>query len=53
MLACTFIGDKTTLRENLGGFIEETKIDELMVTSYFYDEVAKFKSLAILKEALE
>jgi luciferase family oxidoreductase group 1 len=53
MLACTFIGDKTTLCENVGGFIEETKIDELMVTSYFYDEVAKFKSLAILKEALE
>lgn len=53
MLACTFIGDKETLRKNLGGFIEDTKIDELMVTSYFYDEVAKFKSLAILKEALE
>jgi len=53
MLACTFIGDVATLRENVGGFIEETKIDELMVTSYLYDEDAKFKSLAILKEALE
>lgn len=53
MLACTFIGDKETLRENLGGFIEDTKIDELMVTTYLYDEVAKFKSLEILKEALE
>jgi luciferase family oxidoreductase group 1 len=53
MLACTFIGDVATLRENVGGFIEETKIDELMVTSYFYDEDAKFRSLAILKEALE
>ena len=53
MLACTFIGDKDTLRKNLGGFIEDTKIDELMVTSYFYDEVAKMRSLEILKEALE
>ena len=53
MLACTFIGDKETLRKNLGGFIEDSKIDELMVTSYFYDEVAKFKSLEILKEVLE
>lgn len=52
MLACTFIGDIETLRKNLGGFIEDSKIDELMVTSYFYDEVAKFKSLEILKEAL-
>ena len=53
MLACTFIGNAATLRENLGGFIEDTKIDELMVTTYLYDEVAKFKSLEILKEALE
>jgi len=52
MLACTFIGDKETLRENLGSFIEETKIDELMVTSYFYDEVAKMRSLEILKEVI-
>ena len=52
MLACTFIGDKDRLRENLGGFIADTKIDELMVTSYFYDEAAKFNSLSILKEAL-
>lgn len=52
MLACTFIGDGATLRENLGGFIEDTKIDELMVTTYLYDELAKFKSLEILKEAL-
>ena len=53
MLACTFIGDKETLRKNLGGFIEDSKIDELMVTSYFYDEVAKMKSLEILKKVLE
>ena len=52
MLACTFIGDTATLRKNLGGFIDDTKIDELMVTSYLYDEVAKFRSLEILKEAL-
>jgi alkanesulfonate monooxygenase SsuD/methylene tetrahydromethanopterin reductase-like flavin-dependent oxidoreductase (luciferase family) len=53
MLACTFIGNKDTLRENVGGFIEDTKIDELMVTSYIYDEVAKMRSLEILKQALQ
>lgn len=52
MLACTFIGDKETLRKNLSGFIADTKTDELMVTSYLYDEVTRFKSLEILKEAL-
>lgn len=53
MLACTFIGNKDTLRENVGGFIEDTKIDELMVTSYLYDEVAKKRSLELLKQALQ
>jgi luciferase family oxidoreductase group 1 len=52
MLACTFIGNKETLKKNVSGFIEATKIDELMVTSYIFDEDAKFKSLSILKEAL-
>lgn len=52
MLACTFIGDTQSLRKNLSAFIEETKIDELMVTSYLFDEVAKFDSISILKEAL-
>ena len=53
MLACTFIGVQSTLRENLSGFIATTNIDELMVTSYLYDEKAKFNSLSILKDALE
>ena len=53
MLACTFIGDQATLRENLSGFIATTNIAELMVTSYLYDEKAKFNSLSILKDALE
>lgn len=52
MLACTFIGDKVKLKENLGSFLKDTAIDELMVTSYFYDEIAKMKSLSILKEVL-
>lgn len=52
MLACTFIGDEERLRENLSGFIADTKIDELMVTSYLYDEAAKWNSLSILQKAL-
>ena len=52
MLACTFIGNKRTLQKNLSGFIAATKIDELMVTNYLFDEVKKFESLEILKEVL-
>ena len=52
MLACTFIGNKRTLQKNLSGFIDATKIDELMVTNYLFDEVKKFESLEILKEVV-
>ena len=52
MLACTFIGNKQTLKENLLAFIEETDIDELMVSSHIYDREAKLKSYSILYEAL-
>ena len=53
MLAHTFIGSKETLRKDLSVFIADTGLDELMVTSYFYDMEAKLKSMRILKEALE
>ena len=53
MLAHTFIGSKETIRKNLSVFIADTRLDELMVTSYFYDIEAKLKSMRILKEALE
>lgn len=52
MLTNTFIGSKETLRKKLSIFIADTGIDELMVTSYFYDMKAKLKSLSIVKEAL-
>ncbi len=52
MLENTFIGSKTTLREKLSVFIANTGVDELMITSYFYDLDAKLKSMQILKEAL-
>lgn len=52
MLACTFTGDEKHLREQLGAFIEDTKVDELMVASYIYDDEAKLKSYEILNRAL-
>jgi hypothetical protein len=50
-IECTFIVDAATLRENVGWCIEDIKIEELMVALCFYDEVTKFSSLEILKEA--
>ena len=52
MLSHTFIGSRDSLREKLSVFIADTGLDELMVTSYFYDVEAKLKSMRILKEAL-
>jgi alkanesulfonate monooxygenase SsuD/methylene tetrahydromethanopterin reductase-like flavin-dependent oxidoreductase (luciferase family) len=52
MTSCTFIGGKETLREKLNAFIEETGINELMVTSNIYDMEARLRSFSILKEAL-
>lgn len=52
MLACTFYGSKETLNKNLSSFIEETKVDELMVASHIFDLDAKLKSFSILHEAL-
>ena len=52
MLTNTFVGSKETIKKKLSIFIADTGIDELMVTSYFYDMEAKLKSLSIVKEAL-
>ncbi|WP_118952010.1 LLM class flavin-dependent oxidoreductase [Taibaiella helva] len=53
MTACTFIGSRDTLREKLLPFIEETGIDELMVTTNIYDTAARLHSYTVLKEAME
>jgi hypothetical protein len=50
MLANTFIGSKKTIEKNLSIFIADTGLDELMVTSYFYDMEAKLKSLSIVSD---
>jgi luciferase family oxidoreductase group 1 len=52
MLSCTFIGSKQTLKKIVTAFIEETNIDELMVSTHIYDKDAKLKSYSILYDAL-
>ena len=52
MTSCTFTGSKETLREKLMAFVAETGINELMATSPIYDQAAKLRSFAILREAM-
>lgn len=53
MLACTFTGGPGTLRKKLNAFMQESMIDELMVSSNIYDLQAKLKSFTLLKQAVE
>ncbi len=52
MTAYTFTGNKETLRGKLSAFIEETGIDELMITSHIYDLSEKLKSFSIVNEVI-
>ncbi len=49
-LAYSFIGDAEKVSNKLGKFVEDTQIDELMVTSHIYDHAARLHSYEILKE---
>ena len=53
MMACTFTGSRDTLRKNLSQFIDETGVDELMISSNIFDWEAKMKSFSILHEAMD
>jgi luciferase family oxidoreductase group 1 len=52
MTSCTFIGSRDSLSEKLHRFIDETGIDELMVTGNIYDQEKRLQSYTILSEAL-
>lgn len=53
MMHYTFTGSKETLQAKLSTFVEETGIDELMVTSHIYDMEAKLKSFSIVSEVMK
>lgn len=53
MVSCTFIGDVPKIKSELTEFINELAIDELMATTYIYDEDERIHSYKLLKEALE
>lgn len=52
MVAYTFAGSPSTLKDRVATFIQTHAIDELMVTSHVFDLDAKLRSFTLLKEAL-
>lgn len=50
MTALSFIGCKNTLAQSFNEFIEESGVDEIMVSTNIFDQKAKRKSYQILSE---
>ncbi len=53
MMACTFIGSKATVKADLERFMEQTDIDELMVTTNIYDSSKRLYSFELLAEIMQ
>lgn len=46
----SFIGSSETVKNGLEGFVKQTGVDELIITSYCYDQKAQLKSFELLSE---
>jgi luciferase family oxidoreductase group 1 len=53
MLAVAFIGGPTTLKAQLQSFVNQTNVDEMMVTSHIFDHQARLNSYEIFAAAME
>ena len=52
MLACSFIGDEQKIISELNRFIEETNVNEIMITSQIYDFEKRLLSTQIMKNVM-
>jgi len=53
MLACTFIGNKNSIRQEVEDFVERTAADELMIASYLFDHEKRLKSHRLFAEIMQ
>jgi len=53
MLACSFYGSPTTIKEKLAPLIEATGADELMVAAAIWDHKARVRSFELLAQAMD
>lgn len=49
----SFIGTPETVKKGLEGFVQQTKVDEIIVTTYCYEEEAQHRSFELLKQIQE
>ena len=50
MMKYTFIGGPDTVKQKLEEFLNETEVNEIMVTSHIYDHAARIRSYEIVSE---
>ncbi|WP_286856399.1 MULTISPECIES: LLM class flavin-dependent oxidoreductase [Sphingobacterium] len=52
MASCAFVGDKNKIAPEIEKFVKDHKVDEIMATSYIFDDEKCLRSFSLLKEAL-
>jgi luciferase family oxidoreductase group 1 len=52
MLACTFVGSKELVKEDMQSFLEQTQVDEIMVSAHIFDHQAKLRSYELFAELM-
>lgn len=50
MASCAFIGDGAKIRPEIEKFVQDHKVDEIMATSYIFDDEKCLRSFSLLKE---
>lgn len=50
MLRYNFAGSKATVEKHLGEFVNQTRVDEIMVVSNIYDHTARIRSYELLSQ---
>jgi alkanesulfonate monooxygenase SsuD/methylene tetrahydromethanopterin reductase-like flavin-dependent oxidoreductase (luciferase family) len=53
MLALSFIGGPETIKKNMQQFLNDTQIDEVMMTSNIYDHKARLYSFELFADILK
>jgi luciferase family oxidoreductase group 1 len=53
MLAYLFTGDREKIKKDIQAFVDQTQVDEIMVTTHIYDQAARIRSYEVFSEALK
>ncbi|ACU04572.1 MULTISPECIES: LLM class flavin-dependent oxidoreductase [Pedobacter] len=53
MLACTFVGSKETVKQDLQQFLDQTGVNEIMATSHIFEHSARLRSYELLAQVFK